>query len=94
MAVHLFLMRLPCPVAVEAVSITMALAAQVDQVVVEEHLQVQVVQQPQPEHFFMAMQEAQPMELVAVEAVVQVKLEQPVVPEMVEMELHQRLQER
>jgi hypothetical protein len=94
MAVHPFLMQSQFLGAVEVACITMAPAAQVDQVVVEEHLQVQVVQQRQPEHFFMAMQEAQPMELVAVEAVVQVKLEQPVVPEMVEMELHQRLQER
>ena len=86
-------MRLPCPVAVEAVSITMAPAAQVDRAVVVELLQVQVVQQQQPVHFFMATQEAQPMELAVVVAVAQVKQEQPVVPEMVEMELHQQLQE-
>jgi hypothetical protein len=93
MAVHPFLMQSQFLGAVEVACITMAPVAPVDQAVVVELLQVQVVQQQQPAHFFMAAQEAQPMELAVVVAVAQVKQEQPVVLEMVEMELHQRLQE-
>jgi hypothetical protein len=81
-------------VAAKVASIATVLVDQVDRVAVAVHMLGLAEAQLQPDLSFTEMLVALLVELVAVEVVVQVKQEQPVVPEMVEMELHQQLQER
>jgi hypothetical protein len=94
MVAHLSLMQSQYLVAAKVASIATVLVDQVDRVAVAVHMLGLAEVQLQPDLSFTEMLAALLVELVAVEAVVQVKLEQLVVPEMVEMELHQQLQER